>query len=241
MKKLSILGEFDPLKETHIATNSAIDHSKKALGVDLGVNWIATDDISESLLKTFNGYLVAPGSPYKDMEKVIFAIEYARENNIPILGTCGGFQHIILEYARNVLGFKNAKHAEYDSEATELFISKLSCSLRGREMNLNIKPNSKVSSLYGKLHVKEKYYCNFGVNPDYIDRLKNGPIRFVGLDSEGELRILEYPEYRFFVGTLFVPQSNSTKENPHPLITGFIKAIVDGNIAEPCSAGDSKG
>jgi CTP synthase (UTP-ammonia lyase) len=226
MKKLAILGEFNPSSETHVATNSAIEHSKKVLEIDLDVNWVSTDEISENQLKSFNGYLVAPGSPYKDMEKALFAIEYARENRIPILGTCGGFQHMIIEYARNVLGYKDAQHAEYDPDAAELFISKLSCSLRGREMKLNITPNSKVASLYGKHQVQEKYYCNFGVNPKYIDFIRKGPIRFVGSDSEGELRVLEYPQHRFFIGTLFVPQTNSTKKKPHPIVTGFLNAII---------------
>ena len=226
MKKLSILGDFDPSKETHIVTNKAIEHSLQSLDKDLNVSWIGTSDISGNLLQISDGFLVAPGSPYRDMEKVIGAIQYARQKNIPILGTCGGFQHMILEYARNILGFKDAKHAEYDPDATRLFISQLSCSLRGRDMEINIKPDSIVSSLYGELSIKEKYYCNFGVNPKYLDVLKSGPMQFTGSDSEGELRILEYAENRFFVGTLFVPQSNSTPKSPHPIITGLIGAIV---------------
>ena len=232
MKKLAILGEFNPSSETHVATNSAIEHSKKMLGINLDVSWISTDEISENLLELFNGYLVAPGSPYKDMEKALFAIQYTRENNIPILGTCGGFQHMVIEYARNVLGYKDAQHAEYDPYASELFISELACSLRGREMELNLILNSGVSVLYGKLQVKEKYYCSFGVNPKYIDFIRKGPISFVGSDSEGELRVLEYPEHRFFIGTLFVPQTNSTEKNPHPIVTGFLKAIINNDIAE---------
>ena len=94
-------------------------------------------------------------------------------------------------------------------------------------MELNLIPNSEVASIYGKLQVKEKYYCNFGVNPKYIHFIRKGPISFVGSDSEGELRVLEYPEHRFFIGTLFVPQTNSTEKNPHPLVTGLLKAIIN--------------
>ena len=139
---------------------------------------------------------------------------------------------MVIEYARNVLGYKDAQHAEYDPDASELFISELACSLRGREMELNLIPNSEVASLYGKLQVKEKYYCNFGVNPKYIDSIRKGPISFVGSDNEGELRVLEYPEHRFFIGTLFVPQANSTEKNPHPIVTGLLKAIINSDIAE---------
>lgn len=226
MKKLAILGDFNPSSETHLATNAAVEHSKKALGIELESSWISTADISEDRLRCFHGFWVAPGSPYRNMERALFAIQFARENNIPILGTCGGFQHMIVEYARNVLGHKNAQHAEYEPDAPELFITELACSLRGREMKLNVTPDSKVASLYGRLQVKEKYYCSYGVSPDYIDLFQNGPIHIVGSDDEGELRILEYPDHPFFVGTLFVPQSSSTQERPHPVVSGFLQAIM---------------
>ena len=99
-------------------------------------------------------------------------------------------------------------------------------------MNLDISQNSKVASLYGKLIVKENYYCNFGVNPKYTGYINQGPMRIFGSDSEGELRVLEYPEHRFFIGTLFVPQTNSTEKKPHPIVTGFLKAIINSDIAE---------
>lgn len=232
MKKLSILGDYNPSSETHIATNSAINHSQKMLGNNLNSVWISTDDISEDILKSSHGFLVAPGSPYKNMEKIISAIEYARVNHIPILGTCGGFQHMILEYARNILGFKSAQHAEYDPNTGDLFISELSCSLRGIEMDLTILSDSKAASLYGENLAKEKYYCSFGINPEYINDIKKGPLHFVGSDSEVELRVLELPDHPFFIGTLFVPQANSTERKPHPVVTGLLKAIFESNIAE---------
>jgi len=239
MKKLAILGEFNPVSETHAATNTAIEHSKKLLEIDLDVSWISTDDISEDLLRHFHGFLVAPGSPYKNMEKILFAIEYARENNVPMLGTCGGFQHMMIEYARNVLGYKDAQHAEYDPYASELFISESACSLKGKEMRLDLTTNSAVASLYGKLQIKEKYYCNFGVNPEYIDLIQNGPINIVGSDNEGEIRIIEYTGHPFFIGTLFVPQTSSTEKNPHPIVTGFLQVIMKIDIAEQTSAADA--
>jgi CTP synthase (UTP-ammonia lyase) len=240
MKKLAILGEFTPGSETHAATNTAIEHSKKVLEIDLKASWISTEDISEKLLKHFHGFWVAPGSPYKNMEKALFAIEYARKKNIPIFGTCGCFQHMLIEYARNILGYKDAQHAEYDPYASELFICELACSLRGREMELKLTPNSTVASLYDKLQVKEKYYCNFGVNPEYIGLIQNGPMSIVGSDNEGEIRVLEYPDHSFFVGTLFVPQALSTEKNPHPLVTGFLQAIIKSKITEQTSAPDAK-
>ena len=228
--KLSIIGDFNPHSETHMATNESIEHSKNLLKCDLDSYWINTQDITEDIFDQFDGFLIAPGSPYKNMENVIDAIYYAREKNIPCLGTCSGFQHMIIEYARNILGFKNAHHEEYHQDSSDLFITKLSCSLKGRNMELNLVPGSKVASLYGKNQVIERYYCNYGVNHDYLQMLKSGPINIVGSDCEGEIRVLEYPDHIFFVGTLYVPQVQSTHSTPHPLITGFIGTIINSSI-----------
>jgi CTP synthase (UTP-ammonia lyase) len=131
---------------------------------------------------------------------------------------------MILEYARNVLNFKDARHAEYDPYASELYISRLVCSLAGREMRLSFVPESIIARAYGSLTAIEEYYCNFGVNPEKVPMLRNSPLRITGSDEEGEVRVIELPTHRFFVGTLFVPQTRSTAERPHPLVTAFLKA-----------------
>ena len=97
----------------------------------------STSEINDSLFDRFSGVWVTPGSPYKNLEKTLWAIRFARENGIPCFGTCGGFQHMVLEYARNVLGYEDAQHAEYDPYASSLFISALACSLAGRTMELH--------------------------------------------------------------------------------------------------------
>ena len=111
-RQLAILGEFTPSFAPHAATNAAIAHACAASGLDVRASWISTEAIDAALFTQFDGIWVAPGSPYKNMAKTLWAIRAARENGVPCLGTCGGFQHIILEYARNVLGFADAQHAE---------------------------------------------------------------------------------------------------------------------------------
>jgi len=226
-KKVALLGEYTPTFQPHISTNLAIKHSCSFLSVDIEGDWVSTDNISDSLFDDYSGIWVAPGSPYKNMDKTLWAIRYARENGIPCLGTCGGFQHIIIEYARNVLGFKDAQHAEYAPYASNLFISKLDCSLVGREMVLNFVAESEIAGIYGALTAIEQYYCNFGVNPEYIPLLKGGSLDITGSDSEGEVRVIEISAHPFFIGTLFVPQAKSTSLVPHPLVTAFLKAIVE--------------
>jgi CTP synthase (UTP-ammonia lyase) len=226
-KKVALLGEYTPTFQPHISTNLAIKHSCSLLSVDIEGDWVSTDNISDSLFDDYSGIWVAPGSPYKNMDKTLLAIRYARENGIPCLGTCGGFQHIIIEYARNVLGFKDAQHAEYDPSASNLFISKLDCSLVGREMVLNFVAESEIAGIYGALTAIEQYYCNFGVNSEYIPLLKGGSLDITGSDSEGEVRVIEISAHPFFIGTLFVPQAQSTSLVPHPLVTAFLKSIVE--------------
>ncbi|MEO0984630.1 MAG: CTP synthase [Cyanobacteria bacterium J06639_14] len=227
---IAILGEYTPTFEPHVSTNSAIVHAHQKLGTEVEGNWISTEDINEALFKTHAGIWVAPGSPYKNMEKLLWAIRYARVNKIPCLGTCGGFQHMVLEYARNVLGFQEAQSQENDPYASHLFISQLDCSLAGREMSLTFAKGSQIAAIYGSLQAVERYYCNFGVNPEYVPRLKSQTLQITGSDSEGEVRVIEIPEHPFFVGTLFVPQARSTVETPHPIITAFLRATL-GQIA----------
>ncbi len=224
---IAIFGEYTPTFAPHASTNAAIEHANAALGLAIDYEWISTADIHSSLFERYAGIWVAPGSPYKDRDKTLNAIRHARENDIPCFGTCGGFQHMILEYARNVLGFKDAQHAEYDPYASSLFISELTCSLAGREMQLHFQPDSQVAAIYGALTAAEQYYCNFGINPDYIEVLKQGRMHITGADAEGDIRIIEWPDHRFFIGTLFVPQARSTPQQPHPLVTAFLSTAAN--------------
>jgi CTP synthase (UTP-ammonia lyase) len=223
---IAILGEYTPTFKPHISTNSAITHSRLQLEAEVEGNWISTEDINESLFETHAGIWVAPGSPYKNMDKLLWAIRHARENKIPCLGTCGGFQHIVLEYARNVLGFQDAQSQENNPYASHLFISQLDCSLVGREMDLTFAKGSQISGIYSSLKAVERYYCNFGVNPEYVLRLKSHTLQVTGSDAEGEVRVIELPDHPFFIGTLFVPQARSTVETPHPLVTAFLTAVL---------------
>lgn len=225
-KTVILLGEYDPAFAPHAATEAALRHSSLALSGHLVPEWVSTADVDESLLATASGIWVAPGSPYRSLEKTLAAIRYAREHDLPCLGTCGGFQHIILEYARNVLNYTDATHAEYDPYASRLFISELTCSLAGREMRLRFTAASRVAAWYGNTTAIEQYYCNFGVNPEYVSLLSSGDLKVVGCDAEGEVRAVELPDHRFFVGTLYVPQMRSRPDAPHPLVTAFSRAML---------------
>ena len=223
---IAILGEYSADFEPHTATDSALSHAAAALRVQLDAEWVATDAIDASLFDAHSAIWVAPGSPYKDMNKTLGAIRHARQNGIPCFGTCGGFQHMVIEYARNVLNFTDAQHAEHDPYASDLFISELECSLVGREMHLRFVEGSRVAAIYGALSAVERYYCNFGVNPNHVVDLTAGPLSVVGSDDEGEVRVIELSDHPFYVATLFVPQLRSTPSKPHPLVTEFVKSAM---------------
>lgn len=227
MKHVALLAEFTPTFRPHVATAEALKHSCAALATEVTATWLSTAEIPDTLFSDFDGIWVAPGSPYKSMERTLATIRYAREHGIPCFGTCGGFQHMLLEYARNVLGFQDAQHAEYDPYASNLFISQLACSLVGRRMELHFVPGSRVAAIYGTEGAEEEYYCNFGVNPDKVPLLRQGDLEISGSDAEGEIRVVELCDHPFFFGTLFVPQLGSTPAKPHPLVTAFVRAVVN--------------
>lgn len=225
--RIGIVGDFDAGYEPHVATDAAIQHASAALELDVETVWLQTADIPSqpsSLLRTFDGLWIAPGSPYRNLAGALAAIRYARCDDRPLLGTCGGFQHVVLEYARNVLGLHDAQHAEYDPHASVLFIVPLSCSLVGKRMQVHLQAGSRAASAYGRLIAAEQYYCNFGLNPSMEQALDSGGLSIVGRDDSGEARVVEITRQRFFCATLFVPQLSSSQESPHPLICGFLLA-----------------
>jgi CTP synthase (UTP-ammonia lyase) len=228
--RIAIIADFDASSPTHVATEDALRHSAAALGAAVELHWVSTQLLAgpegPRFLAGFHGFWIGPGSPYVRMAGALFAIRLAREAGIPLLGTCGGFQHIILEHARNVLGLDNAEHEESSPDADFLVISRLTCSLVGREMAIQFAPGSRVAQIYGKTSAPEQYLCNFGVNPDFVNALRSGPLAVVGSDSEGEVRAVESPGHPFFVGTLFLPQHRSTPAHPHPLVTAFLQASL---------------
>jgi len=220
-----VIGDFDSEFPPHLATAAALEHAAAALGVQVDVRWLSTTDLAE--LANHDALWCAPGSPYRSLNGALRAIRFARESDLPFIGTCGGFQHTVIEYARNVLGFQDAQHAEYDPYASDLFISEFACSLVGQTMRVRLCPGSRAFDFYGQSEVSEQYYCNFGLKPEHQETLHQGGLRVAGTDQDGEARVLELPDRRFYLATLFVPQLSSQAGSPHPLITAYLRAAVD--------------
>jgi len=121
------------------------------------------------------------------------------------------------------VGFKDAAHAESDPYASCLFVIALACSLKGKTMEVILKPGSKAASAMKAAKSSEAYYCNFGLNPEYRQPLEAAGLVVSGTDQDGEVRIVELPAHPFYIGTLFVPQARSQPGKPHPLILEFCR------------------
>ena len=229
--RIGIVGDFDG-RPTHTATRAALDHAASAADAGTDVRWLATEDLARDagVLSGLDALLIAPGSPYRSLEGALGAIRFARERDLPLLGTCGGFQHVVLEYARNALGLENVRHAEIDpapaGRAVDALVTPLACSLAGERSTVQLEPGSRVHAICGAEEVLEEYRCNYGLNPAHRQELERGGLRFSGNDAEGAARVLELPGLRFFLATLYVPQLSSSAQRPHPLFRAFIAAAA---------------
>jgi CTP synthase (UTP-ammonia lyase) len=227
---VGVLGDFNPRSETHKATNLAFSHAATSAQVSTKIEWISTlslEEHAENRLNRFDAFLCAPGSPYRSMKGALKGIQFARENDRPFLGTCGGFQHMVIEYARNVMGIGDAEHAEEHPEASNLFITPLACSLVGKTEEVRLKPGSRAFRIYRSSRTLEHFYCNYGLNPNRRAEIEKAGLYPSGFDVNGEVRILELPKAHLFLATLFVPQASSSEERSHPLFRSLLKAAAE--------------
>jgi CTP synthase (UTP-ammonia lyase) len=225
--RIGIIGDYQPTNLTHPATEAALHHAADRLSVAVEITWLPTaslDPLSVEYLQPLDALWCAPGSPYQSMNGALHAIRWARECNRPLLGTCAGFQHMVIEYARTVLGVGDAQHAEYGDTTAPLIVTPLSCSLEpGKTLEILVEPDSRAGRIYQQRRVWEQFYCTFGLNRAYQAPLHAAGLCIVGVEPDGEARIVEVPGHRFFVGTHFVPQLNSTADHPHPIVVAFME------------------
>ena len=225
--RLAVVGDYDAAFEPHRVVDENVAQVAAARFIDVKADWIPTDVVAAegtARLERYDVIWISPGSPYRSLDGALLAIRYARERDVPTLGTCAGFQHIVLEYARNVMGLADAEHEETARGAQRLVLTALTCSVAGQTMPVTIDGASRVAGWYGATRVHEHYYCQFGLNPDYEKDVEDAGLRIVGWDDGGDARVIDLPDHQFFVGTLFVPQPSTDPATPHPLIAAFIEA-----------------
>ncbi len=227
--RVGLIGDYDPAVIAHRAIPQALALAGQAAGGVVVWDWIPTPAVSAetvSRLGEYTGLWCVPASPYASMRGALLAIQWARAQGLPFLGTCGGFQHTLLEYARNVLGLADAAHAETDPDASLLFVTPLRCALRGVRGPIHLAAGSRSAQLYGQATVEEEYHCGFGLNPTYRTRLDAGPLRVTGWDDAGDARVVELAGHPFFLATLFQPERSALGGQVHPLILGYVQALL---------------
>ena len=157
-----------------------------------------------------------PASPYRSMEGALTAIQVARERHVPFLGTCGGFQHAVIEYARNVLGWTDAEHAETSPQAQRQVIVPLLCSLVEVTDAVNLSRFATGAGLW-RHSIVEGYHCNYGLSPDFRHALADGPLRIIAVDDADDVRGIELDDHPFFVATLFQHERGALQGRLPPL------------------------
>jgi CTP synthase (UTP-ammonia lyase) len=228
--RIALVGDFDPEVTAHRAIPEALQLSAIRLGLDVAPAWVYTSAITPPTppkLSEFAAVWCVPASPYASMDGALAAVRFARESGRPFLGTCGGFQHAVLEYVRNVLGHREADHAETSPQATMPVISRLTCSLIERTGTVFFRDGSRLRQIYGTGQANEEYHCNYGVNPAYARLFTDSAGLCVSAcDAAGEVRAVELVGHPFFIATLFQPERSAFRRAEQPLITAFVAAAA---------------
>ncbi|MFF8280990.1 hypothetical protein ACF05T_33865 [Streptomyces lateritius] len=228
--RLALVGDRSPHVNSHVRVPVLLDALAERDGLVLDAYWIPTGDAeAPGAVKGFDAVWLLPGSPYASEAGALAAIRTAREDGIPFLGTCGGFQHALLEFARGVCGLDGAAHAENDpaAAADDLLIAPLACSLVGHEGTVRVAPGSLAESVLGAERTTERYHCNYGLDTRHLDTLRAHGLRFTGEDEEGGVRIAELPGHPFFLATLFQPELAGDGSRPHPIVRALARAAAD--------------
>src|SRR5262245_52051829 len=230
MQRIALVGDRNEDVVAHRAIPLALDMAVTALHADVSWDWLHTRSITgntHSLLESYAAVWCVPGSPYENAAGAIAAIRFARETHRPFLGTCGGFQHALLEYAQSVWGI-DAIHAELNANGDNPVIAPLMCALVDVKGALHFAPESRLAKIYGATTATEEYHCSFGLNPVYVNRFDSGPLKVAARDDEGSVRAVELDDHPFFIATLFQPERAALRGQVPPLALAFMSATARG-------------
>lgn len=232
--RLGLIGDYDAAVLAHQAIPRALALAGEAVAEPVDYEWVPTEEVRDaSRVSGFDGLWCVPASPYRSIEGALQAIRFAREQGRPFLGTCGGFQHAILEYARHVLGWADAEHAETKPNAARPVITALTCALVEKTDTIRFRHGSIPAVAYGCHETTEGYHCNYGINPAFLSAIVSGPLRVCAEDLAGEVRAVELEGHPFFVATLFQPERAALIGKIPPLVAAFVRAAGARHGSEP--------
>ncbi len=239
--KIGLIGKYVELKDSYKSIAEAFIHAGVMHEARVRLEWIHSESLTETnvleKLKELKGILVAPGFGNRGIDGKILAIKYARENKIPFFGICLGMQCAVIEFARNVLGLKDAHSREMNpatsSPVIDILEAQKNISHMGGTMRLGaytcrLEPGTLAEKIYGTRETQERHRHRYEFNNDYIKHYEEAGMVLSGINPDaGLVEIVELPNHPFFVGVQFHPEYKSTVENPHPLFVSFVKAALE--------------
>ncbi len=239
--EIAVVGKYVKLADSYLSIKEALKHSSVANGVKVRIRWVEAEDVEKhgvGLIEGVDGIIVPGGFGARGTEGKMMAIRYARENDVPFLGICFGFQLTVVEFARNVLGMKGAHSTEIDPQTPypvvdllpeQRGIDKLGGTMRLGAYPVKIKPDTLAHGIYGRELVYERHRHRWEVNPEFIERFEDVGLVFSGVsgDDKRRMEILELPENRYFIATQFHPEFKSRPMNPAPVFRGLVKAAKE--------------
>lgn len=235
---IGLVGKYVELPDAYKSIVESFAHGGASNECRVNLQLIHSEEITagnaESQLGHLDGIAVAPGFGARGINGKITAVQYARENNVPFFGICLGMQCAVIEFARNVLNYKDADSTEMNPDAgnpvIDLMEEQKNITYKGGTMRLGgykcmIKNESKAFKIYNKNEVRERHRHRYEFNDKYLEDFENAGMVATGVNPESKLvEIMEIPNHKWFVGVQFHPEYSSTVVNPHPLFVEFIKA-----------------
>ena len=243
--QIALVGKYTELPDAYKSISEAFIHAGAANHVKVKLQYInsekLTEDTIEAVLKPMCGILVAPGFGHRGIEGKIMAVKYAREHRIPFLGICLGMQCCVIEFARNVLGYRDANSTEMgatEAPVIDLMEEQKGVTEKGGTMRLGAYPchlmhDSKAYQAYGADQISERHRHRYEFNNDYLEDFVRAGMRPVGVNPDTNLvEVVELDDHPWFVGVQYHPEYKSTVLRPHPLFVAFVKASLDYNQAQ---------
>ncbi len=237
--RIGLVGKYVELHDAYISVREALRHAALYAGVDVEIEWISATDLEKGIglerLEQVDGIVVPGGFGSRGVEGKIMAAKYAREHQVPYLGLCLGMQVMVIEYARNVLGMEDANSPEFDQRTRhpviDLMAEQRGLEDKGGTMRLGlypcvIQPGTLAARLYQTERIEERHRHRYEVNNAYRQALEEYGLIMSGLSPDGILvEMAEVKDHPFMIGCQFHPEFLSRPTSPHPLFSGFIKAV----------------
>lgn len=239
--KIGLVGKYVSLQDAYKSIDEALFQACTYNDCKLNLTYVnsekLTDGNVEEMLSAMDGVIVAPGFGQRGTEGKFVALKWCREHDVPTFGICLGMQCMVIEYARNVLGYADANSVEMDPNThynvIDLMEEQKSVTNMGGTMRLGayacrLQDGTKVAHAYGKLEVEERHRHRFEFNEDFRARFEEGGMKCVGENPETHLvEVVEVPGKRWYVGTQYHPEYSSTVLNPHPLFMDFVRHAIE--------------